>query len=445
MVINMKWYQTTRNAVFVEQPVTETVPESSHKVVLTGEKKQKIKGFGGCFNELSAIALEKTSKENREKIYQSLFGKEGLQLGFNRIPIGASDYAAEWYSHDEYDDDYTMKHFSIERDYKYLIPYIKEAQKHYKGDMKFFASPWSPPTWMKFPKACNYGRLRMEPEILKAYALYFDKFIEAYEKEGIPIAQLHVQNEPFADQKFPSCLWRAEDFRIFIRDYLGPHFEERKINTDIFLGTLNGPEDMDFSSMGIKLDNYNKYVDTILFDEEARKYIKGVGYQWAGRNAIGRTHECFPELELIQTENECGDGQNSWEYAQYMFNLMCHYLKNGVRAYTYWNMVLETGGESTWGWRQNSMISIEPSTGEVTYNPEYYVMKHYAHFIQPGAVRLETEGAWNSAAVAFENPNGSVVIEIQNAMDREEAVTLEHAEESITVKLAPNSFNTFVL
>ena len=91
------------------------------------------------------------------------------------------------------------------------------------------------------------------------------------------------------------------------------------------------------------------------------------------------------------------------------------------------------------------MISIEPSTGEVTYNPEYYVMKHYAHFIQPGAVRLETEGAWNSAAVAFENPNGSVVIEIQNAMDREEAVTLEHAEESITVKLAPNSFNTFVL
>ena len=81
------------------------------------------------------------------------------------------------------------------------------------------------------------------------------------------------QNEVFADQKFPSCLWSSDDLKVFIRDYLGPTFEKEGIDTEIFLGTLNGPEDMSFNASGIKLDNYNRYVDNILFDDDARKYL----------------------------------------------------------------------------------------------------------------------------------------------------------------------------
>src|SRR5699024_2473538 len=105
--------------------------------------------------------------------------------------------------------------------------------KH-RPDMKMSASPWSPPTWMKQPKAYNYGKLRMEKEVLDAYALYFRKFIDAYKEEGIDIHQVHIQNEPFADQKFPSCVWTAEEYRIFIKDYLGPLFEREKVDTEIW-------------------------------------------------------------------------------------------------------------------------------------------------------------------------------------------------------------------
>jgi glucosylceramidase len=57
---------------------------------------------------------------------------------------------------------------------------------------------------MKQPRVYNHGVLRWEPEILEAYALYLLRFVQAYQAEGLPVHQLHVQNEPNSDQKFPS-------------------------------------------------------------------------------------------------------------------------------------------------------------------------------------------------------------------------------------------------
>ncbi len=441
----MKWIATTEKSKWQSKEIPANENPCNDKIVLTGEEAQTVKGFGGCFNELGYIALSKLDEADKKKIMSELFdSRTGCKFNLCRLPIGASDYAAEWYSHDEYEDDYDMEHFSIDRDHKYLLPYIKEAME-YKPDLQLFASPWSPPTWMKYPKVYNYGTLRMEPDILKSYALYFKKFIEAYHTEGIEINQIHIQNEPFADQKFPSCKWSAEQFRVFIRDYLGPLFEKEGIDTEIWLGTLNGPEDMSFTMQGMVLDNYNRYIDHILFDEAARKYITGIGYQWAGRNAVARTNESWPELQLMQTENECGEGRNSWEYAEYIFGLIRHYFSNGVNAYTYWNMVLEPGGVSTWGWRQNAMITIVPETQEVIYNPEFYVMKHYSHYIKPGAVRLKTTGHWNSLTSVFKNPDGELVILVQNPLERDQTFTFEGSATSFTVILEKHSFNTFVI
>jgi glucosylceramidase len=43
------------------------------------------------------------------------------------VPIGANDYALEWYRLDETEDDYAMSDFSVARDERILIPYIKAA------------------------------------------------------------------------------------------------------------------------------------------------------------------------------------------------------------------------------------------------------------------------------------------------------------------------------
>ena len=167
------------------------------------------------------------------------------------------------------------------------------------------------------PEGLQLRPSRADPENLRAYAKYFVKYIRAYAEHGITVNQLHVQNEVFADQKFPSALWDSEALKVFIRDYLGPAFDEAGLDTDIWLGTLNGPEDMAWTGggYGMTLNNYNRFVDNILFDDGARKYIKGIAYQWAGQNCIARTHESWPEIELIQSESECGTGDNSWEYA----------------------------------------------------------------------------------------------------------------------------------
>lgn len=447
----MKWIQSTESAPWVEKSSAEIASGSADGVkgiAVTGERQQHIRGFGGCFNELGYIALKALPEQEQAGIVRELFSPEELNFNTNRTPIGANDFASTWYSYDETPGDYELNDFSVERDNDAVIPYIKLAQAH-QPEMQLFASPWSPPTWMKYPAVYNYGRIVDTPENLQAYARYFEKYVRAYAEKGIHVDQIHVQNEVFADQKFPSCKWTSEQLRVFIRDYLGPHFEKSGLDTALFLGTLNGPEDMAWTAApGMVLDNYHRYVDNILFDDEARRYISGIGYQWAGQQAIARTHESWPEIEIMQTESECGMGANSWEYAEYVFHLVQHYFAHGATAYVYWNMILEPGGLSTWGWPQDSLFTIDTQTKTVTRNPEYYVMKHYSSVVRRGATRLAVSGRYAPQASVFENPDGSRVIVVQNALERAEKFAYtdpQNPEASFSVTLQPRSFNTFVL
>lgn len=422
---------TSQEHAYQERSASEGARVTDANLCVTDETFQTIKGFGGCFNEMGRYAMETLDNDTRKSIMYDLFSDdEGCNFTFCRIPIGASDYAMEWYSHNEQDDDYAMDAFSIERDRRYILPYIQSALSIRK-DVTFFASPWSPPTWMKFPKAYNYGTFRMEEKVLRAYALYFAKFVAAYEAEGVRIEQVHPQNEPISDHKFPSCVWKPEALATFMRDYLAPMMKEQGLTTEVWAGTLN-------------TDDYNGYGNVILADDATRKAIGGVGLQWAGKGMIARINESYPDLPVIQTENECGEGDNSWEYALYVFDLLRHYLSNGAIAYVYWNMVLPPEGESTWGWKQNAMITVDRKTGEVTYNPEFYVMKHASSFIQQGAVRVGLSGMFAGNAVAFKNPDGSRVTLVANPLSYQRTLTFADGDEGVTHTLPPRSITTLI-
>lgn len=434
---------TTEHEKMKEKEFFSGCSVCEHELTLNGKEYQTIDGFGGCFNELGYRTLKKLPQEKQEEIMRDLFSPDETNFTYCRMPIGASDYAESWYSLNETEGDYAMEHFSIERDRGCLIPYIKSAMK-YSGKLNLFASPWSPPTWMKTQKVYNFGTLVWTEENLKAYALYFKKFVEAYRGEGIEIDQVHIQNEPIADQKFPSCLWTGEKMRDFIRDYIGPMFKENNMDTEIWLGTINAPYDNYGHQPAWHTSNYNRMVNVVLSDKKAKEYISGVGFQWGGKHAIQQTHIAYPEMKLAQTENECGDGKNSWDYAEYIFTLMWHFFTNGVSAYTYWNMILEEGGVSTWGWYQNSMITVTDD-GEVHYNPEYYLMRHFSQYVKKGAVLQGLSGDYSANALAFKNPDGSIALEIQNPFDYETEVTLNVEGESFTAKLKAHSFNTIVV
>ncbi len=357
-----EWISSTQSNSWVkEQPLKLGVSTEQFDVQTdTSQKLQTIEGFGACFNELGWTALSRLSQEARSSVFNELFSP-GVGANFNicRMPVAANDFSRDWYSYNETDGDFEMKNFSIDNDKETLIPFIHAALQKIPT-LKLWASPWSPPVWMKRNKhyACRIpweglaekfqNNLPIDPQgregtnmfiqedaYFKAYALYFLKFIEEYKMHGINIGMVMPQNEFNSCQIFPSCTWTAAGLANFISNYLGPTLEHQ--NVEIMFGTLERPTEA--------------FIDTILNDPKTEQYVKGVGFQWAGKEAIPGVHQKYPNLKLYQTEQECGDGKNDWEYCRYAWSLMKHYFNNGVSAYMYWNIALDEGGYSRWGWQ----------------------------------------------------------------------------------------------
>lgn len=415
--------------------------------VFPDKKLQRIDGFGGCFNELGWEALLSLSPDARKQVLEQLFSPEEANFTICRVPIGASDYALSYYSYDDVPDDFAMENFNIDRDRYILIPYLKAAMK-IRPDLKLWGSPWSPPAWMKVnnhyalrtgptnsPSSNlppgenilnNATAFKMEDEYLKAYALYLTKYVQAYQKEGVDISAIHVQNEIIYAPYWPSCTWRPEDLAWFIGKYLGPRFKQDNVPAQIWLGTINSPDP--------------NYVRTVLNNKDAANFIKGVGFQWDGKKAIGAIHKEYPDLPLMQTESECGNGEKNWKSAEHTWSLIYQYLSNGANAYEYWNMVLDSSGRSSWGWAQNMLISVNRETKEVVYTPEFHLMKHLSHFVLPGAHRVEASGGTNH--LAFLNPDGTIVLVVVNLEDSPETVTVGVGGCRFELPMKAKSFNT---
>ena len=418
---------TTENNYFASGKETDVKGTE----IIFGEEKQSIRGFGCCFSELSAIALNKLSNQDKNMILDELFLDKNCDFNYCRTPIGASDFATDFYSYNETDGDFEMENFSIERDEKLLLPLILEGVKRQKN-MQMFASPWCPPLWLKTHKAYSYGVFNHCEKYYKSYALYFKKYVQAYHKAGVPLIHIFPQNEPCSNQVFPSCVWKGSELTEFIGGYLGPELENQGV--DIYFGTINGPEGGDRYAW----TKYCHYLGYAMQDEKARKYIKGVGYQWAGKFAVPQTRDDYPDLEVIQTESECGDGQNSYSQMMDIFGLMRHYFRFGASAYVYWNLALQKNQPSTWGWRQNSLISVEGD--KFTYTPEFYLMKHFSKYVKRGAKYIETKGEFSSNCASFKNPDGQIVVAVYNPYPFTKVITI--GEKSY--ELPPFSVNTIL-
>lgn len=435
------WITSDGAKIIAATEIPDVVIESSNTL-------QTIDGFGTCFNELGWTSLKRLSEQDREEIIRELF-EPGLGGNFTicRMPIAANDFAIKWYSYNETDGDFEMKNFSIANDMETLVPFIKNAKK-YNPDLKVWASPWSPPQWMKYNKhyaaksaqglnGINNGLTKekegkegtdmfiQEPSYFKAYALYFKKFIEAYRNEGINVFMVMPQNEFNSAQIFPSCTWTSSGLTEFVGKHLGPTM--KKLEVDVMFGTMErGNEAL---------------VDTVLNNAESKQYISGVGFQWAGKKSIAGIHKRYPNVKLYQTEQECGDGKNNWERCVYSWSLMKHYLTNGANAYMYWNTSLDKGGISTWGWSQNSLVSIDTTNNSFRYNHEYYLLKHVSHFVQQGAKLLSSSGPFDNL-LAFKNPDGSTILVIQNELKESRQITFKLDDKFISVPLTADSFTT---
>lgn len=442
----MEWIYSTENNYWqqgVIQKISKVNLDVTVNICVSDKKLQQVDGFGGCFNELGWDALQSLDKRTKDKVLNNLFGSTGANFSYNRTPIGANDFSRNWYSLNETSRDFKMTNFNIERDKTGLIPYIKAALA-INPSFKLWASPWSPPIWMKKTKhyATSSGdhndfttdndidgdHLIQKPSYLKAYALYLSKYVDAYKKNGIDISMLQFQNEPYTKNQWPNCNWTPQAMANFIGNYLGPEFAKKHPNVELWFGTFNSNKMRDLSY--------------VIRDKKASKYIKGVGLQWEGKEIIKDIRKTYPSIRIMQTESECGNGSNDWEASEYTWSLINHYLKNGANAYIYWNMILDETGLSTWGWKQNSLVSINKHTNQVVYNPEFYLMKHLSHFIQPGAFQLRTSG--NEDHLAFINPDNKIIVVVINKENIAKAMRIRVRDVVTEIDLKAKSFNTFI-
>lgn len=453
--IETEWVSTTEDTVWKKMPtLSEAAYSGEADIVIDPDRTEQImEGFGSSFNELGWLSLNELKEEDREYILRELFAPgAGASFSVCRMPIGANDFSSNWYSYNESAGDFNMVHFSVKNDQETLIPFILNAKK-YNPELKIWASPWSPPTWMKYNGhyACRSYMRKMsldpkyhndlpvenegaegtdmfiqDPEYLQAYALYFSKFIDAYKREGIDIYAVMPQNEFNSCQLFPSCCWKASSLANFIGSYLGPQMDAKGV--DILFGTMERPSEL--------------LVDTVLNNPACRRYVKGVGFQWAGKHALPGIRNRYPDMVLYQTEQECGNGKNDWKGAMYSWNLMKHYLNHGVSVYEYWNTSLLKGGISRWGWAQNSLVVVDAEKRSYEFTYEYYLLKHLSHFVMPGALKLSSVGDF-SDVLAFKNPDNSLVVMIVNQSSDDREVHIKIDEIFFSPVLSGNSINSF--
>ena len=390
------WTESTANA-------TVTVND--------GMTYQTWEGFGGAFNEKGWSYL--TSQQMKDQALALLFGKDGCNFAWGRIPIGASDYAMDRYSLNETAGDTAMTNFSIARDKMRLIPYIQAAQA-VKSNIRFWASPWSPPTWMKTgPYNPNTGAshsnfdggvMKSDDATLKAFVFYLVKFVQAYAAEGINVEVVSPQNEPNYQQNYPSCHWDSATFVNFVGKYLGPALTSANLAARVMDGTLSNPSgDADIGQ-------------SVLRDATAKGFVKSIGVQWgmADSGPVNTLKGLAGGIPLWLSETKCGGSigstapaPNDFNYGRDTWGYITGAIKNGLTAYNAWNMVLDKGGlgiDDTRRWPQNALLVAD--SGTVTATPAYYVFRHFSQFVDPGAKRIDAIGG---DAIAFRNPDASLV------------------------------------
>jgi glucosylceramidase len=416
---------------------------------------QKWSGFGGAFNERGWDNLNQLSASDKTKALTLLFDpNNGANFLYGRIPIGANDYSIANYSEDDTANDTSLTSFSIAQDQKYIIPYV-QAAKAINSGIHFWASPWSPPGWMKTGAdttantlGLNGGTMKSDMTTLTTYANYFVKWIQAYAALSITIEAVMPQNEPNYAQHYPSCLWPASLYDTFVATYLGPTFAKQNITAQIFLGTMsNGNSGTDPA-----------VVTAVTGDATAMKYIKGFGLQWNMMTAAANAMSL--NLPVWQTEHKAGNypwGQpagepafnqnmapNDYTYGVESWGLIRDWIKAGANSYSAWNMVLDTvglGTDTMRVWPQDSLLVVDRKAKTLTATAAYYVFRHFSQYIQPGATRVATTGTALDA-LAFKNPDGSIVTIMYNMGSSPAMTTLAVGGTMLQFSVPANGFAT---
>ncbi len=406
---------------------------------------QSFMGIGGALTDASAETFAKLPKDKQQEILQAYFNvKKGIGYTLARTNIQSCDFSSGSYSYVQ-EGDKDLKTFSIDHDKQYRIPFIKQAIAAAGGKLTLYASPWSPPAFMKTNNDMLHGG-HLKPEFYQSWANYYPKFIKAYEKEGIPVWGISIQNEPMATQTWESCIYTAEEERDFLKNYLGPTMQKQGLaNKKIIVWDHNR-------------DLIYQRASTLLSDPEAAKYAWGVGFHWyedwsGGQQMYDNVQlvkQAFPEKNILFTEG-CNspykaENLNDWKLGETYGRSMINDFNNGTVGWTDWNILLdEQGGPNHVGNFCFAPVHADTKTGAITYTNAYYYIGQFSKFIRPGAKRIISSSSRSPLlTTAFANSDGKIAVVVMNQGDKEIDYFLWIAGKAAPIKSLPHSIATLV-
>lgn len=409
------------------------------------KKNQTFLGIGGAITDSSAEVFAKLSPAKQQEFLQAYYSKDkGIGYTLARTNIHSCDFSSASYTYVK-EGDKELKTFSIEHDKEFRIPLIKKAMEAAGGKLTLYASPWSPPAFMKSNKNMLQGG-KLLPEFYQPWANYFVKFIKAYEKEGIPIWGITIQNEPMATQRWESCIFTAEEERDFLKNNLGQTLAK------------SGLGDKKIIIWDHNRDLINQRVDTILADPSAAKYVWGIGFHWyepwsGGQpmfDNVGVVHQTYPDKNLIFTEGTAESFNPAkyqhWANGERYGRSMINDFNNGTVGWTDWNILLdEKGGPNHVGNFCFAPIHGDTQTGELIYTPSYYYIGHFSKFIKAGAKRVNSVSSRSQfLTTSFMNPDGKVVTIVMNQSGEQAKYFLSIGTQATEVTILPHSIQTLV-
>ena len=402
------------------QPAGQPLETETAVFVDTRQRYQEVFGFGGAVTDAVAEVYARLTPASQQAFLKAYFDpREGLGYNVLRTTIHSSDFSSASYTYVK-EGDRSLGSFSIEHDMRHRIPLLRQALAAagtHGTDMRVFASPWSAPAWMKSNNnMLQGGSLLAENRDL--WASYIVKFVQAYEKAGIPLWGLSVQNEPMARQRWESMIYSAEEETRFLGDHLGPALARAKLG------------DKKIIVWDHNRDLLPQRAAHILSDPKARPYVWGIGFHWYETWAKGQpmhrnvaaVHAAYPDVPLLMTEAtvEKFDPARLQDWAngeRYGSEIMAD-LNAGAAGWVDWNMLLDSRGGPNHVGNYCFALLHASDDGQLVYTPSYAYMGHFTRYIKPGARRV---GATTSRStldtVAFRNPDGRLAIVVMNRTD----------------------------
>ena len=412
-------------------------------------RRQRMDGFGATFLEAGMMCLNTLPAAGQDAVLRALFDPaEGAGFSVMKSPLAGTDFmsAGGWYTYDDTPGDTGMKHFSVSRDLgpAGLITFIKRARAF--GQFVIQAPMDYPPDWMLVDLKKKQD---VDSKYFDALALYYLRYVQEYEKNGVHIDYLSLFNEPGVYTKIPYT-----SIRDLLKNHVGPLFEKNGMRTRLQL-----------SEAPTRLDAWKSY-PTVLDDPGARKYVANApyhGYDLKNFDKIAELTKRYPQIPFWMTEicwaYEAGAPKNiklpryDYEDGDLWANQIFSDVEAGASAWIYWNMILnEDGGP----WLtspihgnpdpnvQHPVVVVNSKTGKVDYLGLYYYLAHFSKFVRPGTVRLATTGTLDKVrALAFQTPEGGMVLQLLNSRKAPAPVTVAWRDEMLQIELPALSISTY--